>query len=115
MSLFGRISSFVSSTAVPCKINIKIKSDYKPIYYEDKNDSFGNLPQEFSVLHQEDSVTGQVFIVPEKTFDHGGIKIELIGEIGKFLTFPTFSSLPRRKTNFSFYKSFKRINATWYN
>jgi hypothetical protein len=103
MSLFGRISSFVSSTAVPCKINIKIKSDYKPIYYEDKNDSFGNLPQEFSVLHQEDSVTGQVFIVPEKTFDHGGIKIELIGEIGKlclFLNFFQFFTMKENKLQF---------------
>jgi len=83
MSFFGKLSNYVTSTAVPCKINFNINSNYKPIYYDDKNDSFGNQEQEFTVLHQEDSVIGQVILSPEKTFDHNGIKIELIGEIGK--------------------------------
>lgn len=56
----------------------------KTITVADPHDQFGDgTPQVFMRFDKDDAISGKVIIKPEKPFEHNGIKIELIGEIGK--------------------------------
>lgn len=78
-------SSFTKS---PCKIEFSLnpttpKGTNPTITINDPNDHFTNgKPTTLMIFGKDDPISGKVIIKPEKQFDHQGIKIELIGEIG---------------------------------
>jgi hypothetical protein len=60
----------------------------KTLTVADPHDQFGDgTPQTFLRFDKEDPIVGKVVVKPEKAFEHNGIKIELIGEIGAYTKF----------------------------
>jgi vacuolar protein sorting-associated protein 26 len=83
MNYLYRITSGIR---IPAKIYIIIEPSQRKrnkITICDPKDKFGSdgTPQCIQLIQPEDSISGTFVIVPDKPFDHSGIKIELIGEM----------------------------------
>lgn len=79
-------SSF-SALRYPCKVLVDFdlpKRKKNKITVTDPKDKFGSdgSPQTFVLVQKDDPITGSITIIPEKSFEHSGIKIELFGEMG---------------------------------
>lgn len=82
--LFGNIRS-------PAKILIELEKSpslgegLNSITVTDPHDQFAQdapgTAHVFPLFHRDDPICGKITIQPEKTFEHQGVKIELIGEI----------------------------------
>lgn len=72
------------SLAKDTHVSTRGKPIQKTIVVADPHDQFGaeGVPQTFLRFEKDDPIAGKVIVKPEKAYEHNGIKIELIGEIG---------------------------------
>jgi len=81
---------FGSIVRPPCTVNIEIepseKSTVKSFVMKNEKDRFGNegIAQTLQIFDRGDPIQGKVKLAVEKPFDHLGITIELIGEMGMY-------------------------------
>lgn len=78
-----------STLRYPCKVNIDVeppKRKRNEIFVTDPKEKFGSdgSPQKLVLVSKDDPINGSITIIPEKPFEHSGIKIELFGEMGNF-------------------------------
>ena len=81
---------FSSIIKPPCTVDIELdpSEKFKNAIIEMNNpkDRFGleGVEQKLMVFDRDDPIQGKVKVTVDKPFDHLGITIELIGEIGKY-------------------------------